>query len=81
MLMKRVIPEAFWGTMSEDIIMAKNFLKDLEKRFAKNEQAETSTILANLISMRYKGKENMREYFMEMSHHASKLKAFKLELS
>lgn len=31
--------------------------------------------------MRYKGKGNMREYIMEMSHLASKLKALKLDLS
>jgi len=30
--------------------------------------------------MRYKGKENIREYIIEMSHLASKLKALKLEL-
>ena len=59
MVMKHAIPEAFRGTMSEDIITTKDFLKDLEKRFAKNEKAKTSTILANLISMRYKG--NIRE--------------------
>ncbi|KAL6322006.1 hypothetical protein AAG906_003147 [Vitis piasezkii] len=37
--------------------------------------------LASLISMKYKGKGNVREYIMEMSHLASKLKALKLELS
>ncbi|KAM6561585.1 hypothetical protein CsatA_030824 [Cannabis sativa] len=31
--------------------------------------------------MKFKGKENIREYIMEMSHLASKLKALKLELS
>ncbi|RVW90078.1 Retrovirus-related Pol polyprotein from transposon TNT 1-94 [Vitis vinifera] len=31
--------------------------------------------------MKYKGKGNVREYIMEMSHLASKLKALKLELS
>ena len=31
--------------------------------------------------MRYKGKGNIREYIMEMSHLTSKLKALKLELS
>ena len=61
MVMKGAIPEAFWGTMSENTVMAKDFRSDLEKRFAKNEKAETSTILANLISMRYKGKGNIRE--------------------
>ncbi|RVW36529.1 Retrovirus-related Pol polyprotein from transposon TNT 1-94 [Vitis vinifera] len=49
--------------------------------FAKNDKAETSTLLASLISMKYKGKGNVREYIMEMSHLASKLKALKLELS
>ncbi|KAF2321519.1 hypothetical protein GH714_000259 [Hevea brasiliensis] len=59
----------------------KAFLEDFEKRFAKNEKAETSTILAKLISMRYTGKGNIREYIMEMSDLASKLKALKLDLS
>ena len=31
--------------------------------------------------MKYKGKRNIREYIMEMSYIASKLKALKLELS
>ena len=61
--------------------MAKDFLTDLEKRFAKNEKVETSTIFANLILIRYKGKANIREYIMEMSYLASKLKALNLELS
>ena len=81
MIMKRAILEAFHGTMSKDIVMIKSFLTYLEKRFANNEKVETSTILANLISMRYKGKENIREYIMEMSHLTSKLKALKLVLS
>ncbi|KAF2305935.1 hypothetical protein GH714_009007 [Hevea brasiliensis] len=52
MVIKRAIPEAFSGTMSDQVDTAKAFLEDLEKRFAKNEKAETSTILAKLISMR-----------------------------
>nr|KYP40960.1 hypothetical protein KK1_037675 [Cajanus cajan] len=39
------------------------------------------TLLVNLISKKYMGKRNIREYIMEMSHIASKLKALKLELS
>ncbi|XP_020266871.1 uncharacterized protein LOC109842402 [Asparagus officinalis] len=81
MIMEMAIPEAFRGTMSEKITTTKEFLEDIEKRFAKNEKAETSTLLENLISMRYKEKWNIREYIMEMSHAASKLKALKLELS
>ena len=81
MIMKRGIPETFRGAVSENVTTAKEFLEEIEKRFAKNDKAETSTLLASLISMRYKGKGNMREYIMEMSHLASKLKTLKLELS
>ncbi|KAL1292080.1 hypothetical protein AAHE18_20G245300 [Arachis hypogaea] len=60
---------------------AKQFLKDVKKFFTKNEKVEASSLLTKLVSMRYKGKGNIREYIMEMSHLASKLKALKLELS
>ena len=81
MIIKRAIPEAFRGTMSDDITTAKAFHTDIEKRFVKNEKAEIGTILTNLISMRYKGNGNIREYIMEMSHLASKLKLLNLEIS
>ena len=80
MIMKHAIPEAFKGTVSEKVTTTKSFLKEIVKRFAKKEKAETSTLLANHISIRYKGKGNIREYIMEMFHLASKLKALKLEL-
>lgn len=57
MVIKHAISKAFKGTMSDHVDTAKAFLKDLEKRFSKNEKAETSTILAKLIFMRYKAKE------------------------
>ena len=79
--MKCAILEAFRGTMSDKVTTDKEFLEEIKKRFSKNKKAETSMLLANLISMRYKGKGNIREYIMEMSHLASKLKALKLELS
>ncbi|XP_015944175.1 uncharacterized protein LOC107469310 [Arachis duranensis] len=60
---------------------AKQFLKGVEKFFTKNEKVEASSLLSKLVSIRYKGKGNIREYIMEMSHLASKLKALKLELS
>ncbi|KAL5755315.1 hypothetical protein ACOSP7_023535 [Xanthoceras sorbifolium] len=81
MIMKRGIPEAFRGPESEGITTAKEFLTEIEKRFVKNDKVETSTLLASLISMKYKGKGNIKEYIMEMSHIASKLKTLKLELS
>ena len=78
--MKKDIPEAIRGTMLEKITMAKEFLADIEKRFVNNEKAEIGALLINLISMRYRGKGNIREYIIEMSYLASKLKALKLEL-
>eukprot|EP00256_Glycine_max_P058075 XP_014626065.1 uncharacterized protein LOC106796934 [Glycine max] len=59
---------------------AKKFIDEIKQYFAKNEKAKTSNLLAKLISMKYKGKSNIREYIMEMSNLASKLKALKLEL-
>lgn len=64
MIIKRSIPEAFRGTASEDIANASEYLAKIEERFAKNEKSETSTLLASLISMKYKGKGNIREYIM-----------------
>ncbi|KAL1340186.1 hypothetical protein AAHE18_U099200 [Arachis hypogaea] len=58
-----------------------NLNEDVEKFFTKNEKAEASSLLSKLVSMRYKGKENIREYIMKMSHLVSKLKALTLELS
>ena len=81
MIMKKGIPEAFRGDVSNEVNTAKGFLQEIEKRFIKNDKAETSTNLSNLISMRYKGKGNIREYILQMSHLASKLKALQLELS
>ena len=37
---------------------AKEFLEEIKNRFVKNEKSETSTLLENLISMRYKGNEH-----------------------
>ncbi|KNA20744.1 hypothetical protein SOVF_049610 [Spinacia oleracea] len=80
MIMKRGIPESFKGHLSDEVT-TKELLEQIEKRFLKNDKAEISTTLLNLISVKYKGQGNIREYIMEMSHLASKLKALKLELS
>ncbi|KAK6151656.1 hypothetical protein DH2020_014291 [Rehmannia glutinosa] len=69
------------GTTSEEVTTTSEYLAEIEKYFVKNDKAETITLLANLISLKYKGKENIREYTMEMSHIASKLMALKLEVS
>ena len=80
MIMKCVILETFRGTVSEET-NAREFLNDLEKWFTRNEKTETSTLLAKLVSTRYKAKGNIMEYILEMSHITLKLKALKLELS
>ena len=81
MIIKKATLEAFKGIISETKKTTKEFLEEIKNRFAMNEKSETSTLLANLISMRYKGNGNIREYIMEMSHLASKLRAHKLDLS
>ncbi|XP_020581374.1 uncharacterized protein LOC110025299 [Phalaenopsis equestris] len=80
MIIKRGIPEAFRGAVSSEITDAASFLAEIEKRFAKSDKAETGILLKKLISMRFSGKESIREYIVEMSNIASKLKLLKLEL-
>lgn len=79
MIMKNAIPESFLCTMSEDL-NAKEFLETLEKRFAKSDKAEIGFALRKLITMRYKGEGNIREYVLEMLDMAGKLKELKVEL-
>ncbi|XP_075507408.1 uncharacterized protein LOC142544234 [Primulina tabacum] len=74
MIMKMTIPETFRGTMSSDIATTKAFLQDLEKRFAKSEKSEIGTLLASLVSMRYRGKGNIEEYIMKISSSCFKFK-------
>ncbi|XP_047339846.1 uncharacterized protein LOC124943378 [Impatiens glandulifera] len=80
MIIKRVIPEEFRGVVSEDTTNAKDYLTKIEKSFVKSDKAETNTIIKSLISIMYKGNDNIREYNIEMSNLASKLKALKLDL-
>ena len=80
MIMKHSIPETIRGAVPE-VNNAKAFFDAIAECFQKNEKAETGTMLSNLLAMRYKGKGNIREYIMEMSNLASKLKTLKLEPS
>ncbi|XP_029129697.1 uncharacterized protein LOC114916656 [Cajanus cajan] len=73
-------PDEDKGSISESH-NAKGFLDAIEQYFTSNEKVDASSLLAKLISMRYKGKGNIREYIMEMSNLAAKLKALELELS
>lgn len=58
MIMRQGIAKTFRGTMPYELTTTKGFLKEIEKRFAKNDKAETNMLLASLISIRYKGKGN-----------------------
>ena len=69
------IPEVFRSAIIDEVTSASEFLTEIQKRFTKNNKAETSTHLTSLISMKYQGKGNVREYIIEMSLLASKLKA------
>ncbi|XP_062104143.1 uncharacterized protein LOC133815304 [Humulus lupulus] len=55
MMLKRSVLEAFKGSMSDEVFV-NDFLKEIEKHFAKNENVETRKLLADLVQMRYKGK-------------------------
>ncbi|XP_050874998.1 uncharacterized protein LOC127078602 [Lathyrus oleraceus] len=81
MIIKHDILEVFRGTISKDITNIKDFLAEIENPFKKRDKAETSTLLQNLIFMKYQGKRNIREYIVSMSNIISKLKVLKLELS
>ncbi|CAM9000813.1 unnamed protein product [Rhodiola kirilowii] len=81
MIIYRGIPAVFRGIVPDEISSAKDYLAEFENHFVDNDKAKTSELLANLISMKYSCKGNVREHIMEMSQLASKLKALKLELS
>ena len=80
MIMKHSILEAIRGAIPEET-RAKTFLDQIANRFTANEKVETNTILSKLVSMRYKGKENIMEYILEMSNLVTRLKTLKLEFS
>ncbi|XP_074342964.1 uncharacterized protein LOC141680715 [Apium graveolens] len=79
-IMKRTILTEIQGSIAEST-SAKRFLSEIEQYFSKNEKSEMSNLLSKLVTMKYKGKGNIREYIIGMSNLAGKLKELKLELS
>jgi gag-polypeptide of LTR copia-type len=79
-VMQRTIPESFRGPVS-DSTLALDYLKELEQRFVRNEKAEIGILLNKLYTMKYNGISNVREHILEMMNTASKLKAYKLDIS
>ncbi|RDX73104.1 hypothetical protein CR513_47333, partial [Mucuna pruriens] len=69
--MKRLILEAFWDSISKSQ-SARKFFEEIDKFFAKNEKVNMINLLVKLISM--------KEYIIDISNLASKLKLLKLEL-
>ncbi|KAL8119784.1 hypothetical protein AgCh_017048 [Apium graveolens] len=69
-----------WGSIAKST-SAKKFLSEIEQYFSKNEKAKMSNLLSKLVTMKYKGKGNIREYIIGMSNLDGKLKELKLELS
>ncbi|KAL5582663.1 hypothetical protein UlMin_015105 [Ulmus minor] len=47
MIMKRGIPEAFRGAVTDEVTNASDFLAEIQKRFAKNDKAETTSVSRN----------------------------------
>ena len=58
------------GSMPEKI-NAKSFSAKVVDRFIKSDKVKASTHLSKLINMRYNGKENIREYIIEISNLVS----------
>ncbi|CAM8887382.1 unnamed protein product [Rhodiola kirilowii] len=81
MIIHRGIPEVFRGIVPDEISSAKDYLTDLRNVLLKMIRRKQVSVFANLISMKYSDKGNVREHIMKMSQLASKLKALKLELS
>ncbi|RID40608.1 hypothetical protein BRARA_J00640 [Brassica rapa] len=81
MLIKHSIPSVFRGIVSDEVVLAKDYLVALEKSFAKNNKDETITLLADLVSMRYQGTDSIREYILKMSNTTSNTKALGLSLA
>ncbi|KAF7132637.1 hypothetical protein RHSIM_Rhsim09G0102700 [Rhododendron simsii] len=80
MIIKHSISETIRGAMPEEE-NAKKFLSQIADRFVASEKVEACTLLSKLVTMRYNGKGNIREYIMEMSNIVAKMKALKLEFS
>lgn len=79
MIIKKAIPKAFRGSMSEKATTTKENFANVEQRFVKDEKAKIGMLLTSLISIRYMGKCKIMEYIMEMSYLTSELRVLKLE--
>jgi gag-polypeptide of LTR copia-type len=79
-VMQMTIPKSFRGSVS-NFTLALDYHKELEQRFVRNENVEINILLNKLCTMKYKGKNNVREHILKMMNTVSKLKAHKLDIS
>jgi hypothetical protein len=65
MAIKKTIPEAFQRIVHETFISTKEYIKALKERFIKSNKAEITTLLTNIVTMKYIGKDGIREHIIE----------------
>jgi hypothetical protein len=64
-VMQMTISESFRGPISDSTFIL-GYLKELEQRFVRNEKVEIGILLNKLCTMKYNGKNNVREYILEL---------------
>jgi gag-polypeptide of LTR copia-type len=79
-VMEMIIPESFRRPIS-DSTLSLDYIKKLEQMFVRNEKTEIDILLNKLCIMKYNDRSNVREHILEMMNTASKLKAYKLDIS
>jgi gag-polypeptide of LTR copia-type len=78
--MQRIIPESFRRHVSYSTL-ALDYFKKLEQMFVRNEKAEIDIPLNKFCTIKYNDRSNVKEHILEMMNIASKLKAYKLDIS
>jgi hypothetical protein len=59
------IPESFRGPVS-DFTLVLDYLKELEKRFVRNEKTKIGILLNKFCTMKYNDRNNVRKHILKM---------------
>ena len=81
MVMKQTIHETFRGIIPDTETGAIKYLKALEEKFTKSKKTEVSTLFVKLATIKYKGKEGVREHVIEMTRLQRALKGHNYDIS
>eukprot|EP00253_Pinus_taeda_P017328 PITA_17328 len=81
MVMKQTIHEIFRGIIPDAETSAIKYLKALEEKFTKSKKTEVSTLFVKLATIKYKGKEGVREHVIEMTRLQHALKGHNYDIS